>query len=220
MSRKALLDDIRSELKNLAAKAPALRTRASVPKLYEIFILMCLVKALRKIGATFEIRDSKDIPSGKLVFRLGPGVIYSPTTTSSFVLVTYKSAQYEIQNSLYVLGQSKVSHELDVCLIEREDAQYSRSNGIDPMHTRIKFMAECKYYGDRLDLHLGREFLGLSREFTLRVKTIVSNVESNDIHKIMKQYKGTENFNVSPDNPDAVDRLIQWLANELRHVLA
>ena len=220
MSKKPLLDEIRDELMNLAAKAPALKTRATVPKLYEIFILMCLVKALRSIGATFETRDSYDRPSSKLVFRLGPGVIHSPTTASSFILVSYKGAQYEIQNSMYVLGQSKVSHELDVCLIEREDAQYSRQNGIDPMHTRIKFMAECKYYGDHLDLRLGREFLGLSREFTLRVKTIVSNVESDGIHEIMKQYKGTENFNVAPDNPDAVDRFIQWLANELRHVLA
>lgn len=219
MSRKKLLDDIKGELTVLAAKAPALKARATIPKLYEIFILMCLVKALRSIGATFQVRDSRDIPSSKLVFRLGPGVIYSPATTSSFILVTYKGAEYEIQNSLYVLGLSKVSHELDVCLIEREDAQYSRRNGIDPMHTRVKFMAECKYYGDQLDLRLGREFLGLSREFTLRVKTIVSNVESNGIHKIMSQYKGTENFNVSPDNSDAVDRFIQWLANELRHVL-
>jgi hypothetical protein len=112
-----------------------------------------------------------------------------------------------------------VPHELDVCLIDREHAEYCRRYQLDVSHTKVKFLAECKYYGNRLELSLGREYLGLGREFSLRIKTLISNVGGDDIHFLITKHKSTENFNVSPRTPQNVDRFVQWLANELRQVL-
>ena len=217
--RQQLLTEIQSELVNLAANAPALVANATVPKIYEIYVLMCLARALRSIGATLQARDSSDTPTNNLVFRLGPGLLYSPASAPGFILVSYKGREYEIQNSLQVLGRSRVMHELDICLIDRTTAEYCRQYQVNPLHTKISFVAECKYYGATLDLSLGREYLGLSSEFSLRVKTMVSNVGSDDIHDLITGHRGTENFNVSPDDPDNVDIFIKWLANELRQVL-
>jgi hypothetical protein len=214
-----LRNAIANEISLLGASAPALMSRARVEKLYEIFVLSCLARALRQLGATLSARDSSDSPTGDLVFRLGPGLIWAPTSAPGFIYVSYKGDEYEIQNGLRVLGHSKVLHELDVCLIDRDEAVRCRTNRINPVPARIKFLAECKYYGDSLPLGLGREYLGLSKEFNLRVKTIVSNISSDEIHNLVTKHKGTENFDVSMIRPNNIEQFVQWLANELKQVL-
>jgi hypothetical protein len=214
-----LRNAIANEISLLGANAPALMSRARVEKLYEIFVLSCLARALRQLGAVLSPRDSSDRPTSNLVFRLGPGLIWAPTSAPGFIHVSYKGQEYEIQNGVRVLGVSKVLHELDVCLIERNEAVRCRRNRINPVQARIKFLAECKYYGDSLPLGLGREYLGLSSEFSLRIKTIVSNVSSDEIHNLVTKHKGTENFEVSMIKPNNIEQFVQWLANELRQVL-
>jgi len=210
---------IANEISRLGVSAPALMSRARVEKLYEIFVLTCLARALRQLGAIVSARDSSDRATSDLVFRLGPGLIWAPTSAPGFIHVAYKGREYEIQNGLRVLGQSKVLHELDVALIDRDEAVRCRRNQINPSQARIKFLAECKYYGDSLPLALGREYLGLSKEFSLRIKTIVSNISSDQIHNLVTRHKGTENFDVSMIRPNNIEQLVQWLANELRQVL-
>jgi hypothetical protein len=214
-----LKNAIATEISAIGASAPALMSRAAVEKLYEIFVLTCLARALRQLGATLSARDSSDIQTADLVFRLGPGLIWAPASAPGFIHVSYKGNEYEIQNGLRILGVSKVLHELDVCLIDRAEAVRCRTNSINPVQARVKFLAECKYYGDGLPLGLGREYLGLSKEFSLRIKTIVSNVSSGEIHTMVTKHKGTENFDVSLTKPDNVELFVRWLANELRQVL-
>src|SRR6185312_14834067 len=107
-------------------------------------------------------------------------------------------------NSLRILGRSKVLHELDVSLIERSEAEKCRANGSNPLHTKVKFLAECKFYGSGLPLSLGREYLGLCDEFSLRIRVIVSNVGSEDVRLMIKGHNGTANFEISPWEPDNV----------------
>ena len=109
---------IANEISLIGASAPALMSRARVEKLYEIFVLSCLARALRQLGAMLSPRDSSDLPTSNLVFRLGPGLIWAPTSAPGFIHVSYKGQEYEIQNGVRVLGVSKVLHELDVCLID------------------------------------------------------------------------------------------------------
>lgn len=219
MVRALLLSEIQNELMHLAATNPILATRTRVDKIYEIFVLTCLLRALDNIGATFSVRDSTDNPTANLMFRLSPGHIYAPTTAPGFIYVKYRQNEYEVQNSLRVSGLSGVLHELDVCLLDRDEALRCRHNQIHPSHTKIRFLAECKFYGDTLPLHLGREFLGLSKEFNCRVKTVVANVDSEVVHRLVTKHKGTENFRVTPAKPENVERFVHWLANEIRQVL-
>lgn len=216
----ALRIEINNELAAIGASAPALMTRAVTSKIYEIFTLACLVRALRGLNATLLAKDSSDRRTNNLVFRLGPGTIGAPQSTPGFIHVTLQTTEYEIQNGLRVSGRSKVLHELDVCLIDRAEAMKCRRNGSDPTYRLVKFIAECKCYGSSVQLSLGREYLGLSSEFPMkRVKTMVSNVSNEEVHDLVTNHNGTENFDVTPLLPRNVDRFVKWLENELRQVL-
>lgn len=215
----SLRQQINAALASLAASAPILLSKGRTDKLYEIFVMTCVLRALRQIGATFEPRDGDDRVTNVMFFRLAPGLIYSPTTSPGFIFVRYRGREYELQNSLRVCGRSRVRHELDVCLITRLDAQRCRTAGIDPSQTSIKFLAECKFYGNSLPLHLGREFVGLCTEFAMRTKVIVSNESSDEIHSLVTKHRLTENFNITPMDRGRVDIFVNWLANEFRQVL-
>lgn len=216
----ALRLEIRNELAAIGASSPVLMTRAVTSKLYEIFILACLVRALRGLNATLIPKNSSDQRTNNLVFRLGPGTISAPQSTPGFIQVTLRGTEYEIQNGLRVAGRSKVLHELDVCLIDRSEALKCRRNGSDPRYRIVKFIAECKCYGSRVELSLGREYLGLSSEFPMkRGKTMVSNVSSEEVHDLVTEHNGTENFELSPLLPRNLDRFVKWLENELRQIL-
>jgi hypothetical protein len=214
-----LRQQIQMELAAIGSSASILHSSARPDKLYEIFILSCVIRALKDIGATLDARDSKDQPTTNLVFRLGPGLIYNPASAPGFILVHYEGKEYEVQNSLRVGGTSRVLHELDVCILDRAHALECRQHEVDPNSQGVKFLAECKFYGATLDLNLGREYLGLVSEFKIRVKTIASNIHSDDIHTLVRRHSGTTNFAVSPAQPGKIKNFIGWLAKELEHVL-
>lgn len=217
--RSQLLQEIISELQGLNASSPSLLQQTATDKIFEIFVWSCTLKALRTIGATLQTRDATDRPTTSLQFRLGPGMIFAPTTTPGFVLVSYEGKEYELQNGLRVLGSSKVLHELDICILQRTAAVRCRQNRIHPEPSSVCFLAECKYYGGGLPLHLGREYLGLSSEFTLRVKTLVANTAKNDVQTLVKRHRGTTHFDILPTDQAKIDRFVGWLATELEHVL-
>lgn len=213
-------DEVRQMLSKLVKAAPALTDRVTTDKIYELYILCCLAKALDSIGATMEARDYEDQLTKELRFRLKPGKIHNPYSDPGFILVSYQGQQYEIQNGLRVLGHSGVLHELDVCLIDRAEAERCRGDKQqDPRHTWIEFMAECKFYGNSLPLGLGREYLGLSMEFSREVQSLVSNVENPDVRRLLTCHNGTAKFHITPQDPDNVECFVQWLANELMRVL-
>lgn len=214
-----LLQNICNYLRTMSVNSPILTNPPASEKLYEIFILICVIRALKIINVSnIQVRDSNDVASNNLIFRLGPGRIYSPSSSPGFIFFVYKNNEYEIQNGLRVKGHSNVLHELDVCIIDRKEATRCRTKNIDPTRG-IKFFAECKFYGTILPLHLGREYLGLSSEFSCRVKTIISNSSSDEILRLVTKHKGTINFDVSTSTSQNVTTFINWLANELKQVL-
>jgi hypothetical protein len=214
-----LFTEIQNELTRLTRSSNVYATRTAVDKLYEVYILSCVIQSLKLLGCVLEARDNHDIPTSSFDFRLSPGYIYSPTVDSSFIHIIYDGKEYELHNGVRILGKANVLHELDVAIIERDEAVRCRQNNIHPRQSKIKYLAECKFYGADLPLHIGREFLGLCSEFNVRVKTITSNVGSNNIHKLLTSHKQTENFNLTPLSPDKIDIFIKWMSNELRQVL-
>ena len=199
---------------------PLLKDKCVPPKLFEIFVFTCALRALKELGATFEVRDNTDKKTGKLVFRLGPGTLSAPASAPGFVLVKYQKDEYELQTNLRVSGRSSVLHELDVCLLSRKETQRCRSSGTDPKSNSAKLLLECKYYGDSIPLNLGREYLGLSSEFSGRVKTFVYNLDNNpSIQSLISTHRGTSSFLISPLEPQRVTAFIGWLKVELAQVL-
>jgi hypothetical protein len=216
----ALAAAISTAVMRVGASAASLTAASRAFSLYEAFVFSSVVEALVRLGAQFEVRDHDDNPSNTLVFRTKPGLIYTPGVPYTFVLVRLPGTrEYELHSTLRAEGRSKVLHELDVALVDRAEAVRCRQAGVSPRQAKIKLLAECKFYGRSLPLELGREFLGLSSEFGLRVKTIVSNVRSAQVGKMITSHKGTENFDVSPLDPARVRRFVEWLAKELEQAL-
>lgn len=211
---------VQQMLNQLAATSPGFLTAAVGPKVYEIYVLSLLVRALRMLNATFSVRDSNGNPSVVLRFRLGPGRIYSPATAPGFIHVTYDGREYEIQNGVRVAGSSGILHELDISLIDHQKAERCRQQREDPSARDVYCLIECKFYGGDLDLHLGREFVGLAKEFSVRVRSFASNEGGTNVAKLIKRHGGSENFFLSPLNLSYVDdRFVPWLAEELRQRL-
>lgn len=212
--RQALLQNIIGEITRIGAGSTQLQNRLAIDKIYEIYILACVSRALRSIGATLTSRDSNDHPTANLVFRLGPGSIYSPTAVTGFIHVNLNGSEFEIQNGIRVQGFSRILHELDVSLIERAEAIRCRRLRVHPVHNRLKLLVECKFYGNYLPLNIGREYLGLNTEFRFRIKTLVSNLNNHQLLRLITSHKGTFNVNIMPTNIRGQVRFIEWLANE------
>jgi len=66
----ALRLEIANELAQLGTSSPVLTARVIPGKLYEIFVLICLTKALRGLGANLIAKDNTDSRTSNLVFRL------------------------------------------------------------------------------------------------------------------------------------------------------
>ena len=214
--RSGLLAQIRTELQRLRAASPSLASRGLIEKVYEVYILTCLLRALRNVGATLEPRDLTDTRTNELNFRFSPGKIYSPTAPSTFIHVVCSGKQYEVQNGVRVRGKSTVLHELDVCIIEKDEAVKCRLLNVDPAQTKIHALIECKYYGERLNLNLGREFIGLHSEYSTAVKAIVSNTFHKEMPKLLRTHKAMPMFESKPSRPQREQELIGWFSNELR----
>ncbi len=212
---------IRQLLLQLGAAAPGFLRSAVSPKLYEIYVLSLLVRAFRMLNATIDVRDSRGHPTTRLQFRLGGGRIYSPATAPGFILVRYDGKDFEIQNGVRVKGNSGILHELDVSLIDHVKATKCRQNREDPSTKDVFCLMECKFYGGDLDLPLGREFVGLAKEFSVHIRSFSSNEGSSSVARLVKKHGGFENFYLSPLNPNYVDgRFVPWLAEQLRHTLS
>ncbi|SFH61573.1 hypothetical protein [Planctomicrobium piriforme] len=215
-----LRNDIQQVLVQIGTSSPAFINSAVSPKLYEIYVLSLVARALRLIGARITAHDSSDRPTSNLQFRLNPGRIYSPTTSPGFLLVEYEGSEYELHNGLRVEGSSKVLHELDICLIDRGRAISCRNNRKDPTARDVHCLLECKFYGGDLPLGLGREFVGLSKEVSVRIRCLASNESNNSIRKLLRRHQGFENFTLSPQNQSYVDqRFVPWMAEHLRQIL-
>ena len=213
---QVLAQAISAAVARVGATSASLTSASRSYALYEGFVFACVVEALGRRGAQFEVHDRSDNPVTRLVFRAKRGRIYPPNVPYTFVLVRRGTREYELHTDLQVEGRSKVLHELDVTLLDRDEAIRCRQAGVSPRHGKVVLLAECKFYGRSLPLEIGREFLGLSSEFTVRVKTIVSNVRSDSVGKMIASHKGTANFDISPMDPALVEQLIGWLATELQ----
>jgi hypothetical protein len=214
-----MLNNISSLLHNIGNTRPLHITHARTEKIYEIYILTLILRALNSIGAMCDARDSHDNQTNRLILRGAPGLIYSPTTNASFIDITYNNERYELHNGIRVMGKSDILHELDICILTKREAERCRFHSVNPSHTKIRLLIECKYYGVDLPLRIGREYLGLSSEFQVRVKTLVSNIEDVNILKLLNSHRGTFTSHVYTGAQNNVEEMVGWVANELRNSL-
>ncbi len=211
--------ELRSALASIGANAPIFLSSAGPDRLFEGFVLSCVIRALNDIGATLQVRDGRGRPSAIINLRRAPGQIYNNPPDIGFILVSYENRLFEIHTDLRVAGTSKILHELDICILERTHADTCRNQGVDPNGSKVRFLCECKCYGKSLPLRIGREFLGLCTEFHARAKTIASNSGNSSILNLVRSHDRITQFALYPGQKVKIKSFVGWLAKELEHAL-
>lgn len=213
--------ELRATLASIGTSAPIFLATAGVDRLFEGFVLSCLIRALIKNGARLEIYDGRinPSPSRTLNLRRAPGRIYDDIPGIGFIMVEFEGRFFEIHTDLRVAGTSRVLHELDVCIVDHTHGQSCRDQRVDPNGSKVRFLCECKCYGKTLPLRIGREFLGLCTEFHARAKTIASNSDNPSIRNLVRSHDRITQFALFPGQTNKIDNFIGWLAKELEHAL-
>lgn len=106
-----------------------------------------------------------------------------------------------------VSGKSAVLHELDVCVLDRTEAQTCRSGQAHPRHSKVRIGVECKFYTSHLSLALARSFLGLGVDMTARATFFVTNSESRSVEKLLSARNRNWESLLFPGSTVAVERM-------------
>jgi hypothetical protein len=226
--RRQLADEIRNCLKVLGARVPRLVQRKP-EKLYEIYVLSCVIRAGRLARLRVSVRDD-DCTQNTLTVRGGPGSIYNSTGPNTYVLMEGRAASLEIQHGIYVGGYSGEPHEADIALINHDAGRRCRSQGIDPDWRKSSLITECKFYkpnprNTNLPHSLGCNLLGMSAEFPRSMLVLCANQSKPAIERMLsahqRQYRPHRRafFDLIPTRPEEVNGFRHWLAAELRHLI-
>lgn len=140
--------------------------------IYEAYLFTCVVEALDRL--------QQSCPSAKvcrklvcpvsapntLVLRKKACAIKPATTRYSYARVWIHGIEYELHTDVRVQGRSGVLSELDIVLLDARTCDLLRSGSIpqeDPRHDDVLLFIEAKCYASRLELGIGRGFLGLCK---------------------------------------------------------
>lgn len=82
----------------------------------------------------------------------------------------------ELHTGVVVVGKSKVVHEADVLLLPKADADRCRATNVDPPSSTGVLAIEAKYYTNPVNLATGRQFLGLSKDLSVKKLAFVCTV--------------------------------------------
>ncbi|MGW0885184.1 hypothetical protein [Streptomyces sp. NPDC002671] len=203
------VDHLVNEIKNLLETGAVSYDSASKPSdVYEGFIFSLIVAAASRHGATVTYEDVYGAKTSSLVFRTGPGHLYSQPFTHAVIEFDGAPA-LEVHLGVYVTGASGVLHECDVLVLPAEEAPLSRAQGIAPRGSQCVLIVECKYYVSNLGIGLARNFEGLRADIRTQNELFVSNTRSSSIVRYLDTRKRGFEPDVVPNSPQAAAGYLQ-----------
>lgn len=205
--RATLLNEISTEIGNLGTSN--LSSRSAIDNLYEVYLLSLILNAVRNESGNYTLTNSTGAP--RLFFRTSPGYISSSAHNYTYVEIDFPGKPpLEAHVSIRCAGQSLVLHECDVCVLFKSEAELCRFGfgRVAPRSSKIVLAVEAKYYTTSLGLHLGRSFLGLTVDFSAHKTVFVSNTSSTSIEKLLTKKRKDWEHNITPANPNDVNRLV------------
>jgi hypothetical protein len=167
--------------------------------LYEAYVFTLVLSAAHteRFGVAFE--HIAPGPAATFTFRTSPGHIYTATQPYSYAVLTAPNGlELEAHVGIRALGKSRVAHECDVIVLQRDEATLCRANRVDPLHTRAELAVECKFYAATLGLGLLRGFVGLSADLGRPASTLVSNVSSPSMARLFKSHSRNWEDDLTP----------------------
>jgi hypothetical protein len=191
-------------------------------KAYEAYIFGLCLRAVRELGVIPSLRGING-PPNPFVFRGAPGQIYSTARNYGFAVFVVNGNTFEIHAGVEFRGTSRMTHEVDVCIMRSEDATKCRNSPDDPPVASLIAGWECKFYAGTLDKVLGRAFVGLVADVgnNLRLRGLCSNTE----HPQLRDYfqaseRPYPHFMLTPLMPSNEEIFVNQIKGELKKMCA
>jgi hypothetical protein len=206
--RPQLLDEIEQALGS--AISPSLTTSSAVDDLYEAYLFSLVIRAAREEGGSVNYKCINGGSPNPFVFRTSPGYIGSRTHNYGYAEIEFPGCPIlEAHVGVRVSGHSNVLHECDVSVLLKDEADVCRAGPdlIAPRSSKLLIAIEAKYYTRDIPLHLGRGFLGLTRDFSTDNVYFVVNRRGRSVEKLLSHKKQLWEHNINPSDPVPVARL-------------
>ncbi len=187
-------------------------------KAYEAYVFGLCLRAVRELGITPVLRGINGAPT-PFVFRGAPGQIHSQARNYGFASFTINNQNFEIHAGVEFRGASRMTHELDVCIMRAEDADQCRQQPDDPPSASLVAGWECKFYAGNLEKGLGRSFVGLIDDMGTNLR--LSGFCSNSSHVQLKDYfqpqgRPHPHFNLTPLEPSNEDIFVNQIKGAIK----
>ena len=182
---------------------------------------LCL-RAVRELGSTITLCGMQG-SSTPFVFRGAPGQIHSQAKNYGYAKFSLNGYDYEIHAGIEFRGNSGMTHELDVCIMEAKDAERCRDPQSlnDPPARSLICGWECKFYTRRLPKELGREFVGLMDDMgsAARLRGLCSNSDHEQLRKYFRP-KSRPSFakKLTPLERENEDSFVENIKSQLREL--
>jgi hypothetical protein len=207
---------------NSALVTPVASHSTSTPSydLYEVFLFGVCIQAAESIGMDVSFQDAFDRPVSELVLRTSPSTIWSSAQAFTHAcLAKDGEVRLEVHLGIYMRGNSGVSHEGDVVVIDSHEAARARVLRTDPRVAHAAVMIEAKFYGSNVGLRTGREFLGLVTDVGGGPAIFVSSSPGNRVHRLLSYRHRSGHFELIPGSIQETE-LKGQIAMKLRDYLA
>jgi hypothetical protein len=212
-------EDLIAAIDSVLAKAASTGYSSYVATndIYENYIWSLCLQAARRHSAFVRYEDSNEERTAALVFRTSPGAIYSTTQPYTHAVIEFPGCPpLEAHVGVRVTGKSRVLHECDVVVLDKQEARLCRTNQVHPRSSKVLLAAECKFYTSAIQLYQGRGFLGLTSDIHRKERYFISNGQSPSVIKLIDHHQSEWECGVIPGSLEA-DALLHSLARAFRN---
>jgi hypothetical protein len=213
-----LIDAIEGIVKSAASVGYA--EPSATNDIYENYVWALCLQAATQHGAAVSYQTVRERPASTLIFRTSPGAIYSTTHDYTHAVLDFDGCPpLEVHVGVKVTGKSRVLHECDVAVIDREETLLCRAEQVHPRASKVLIAAECKFYTSAIQLALGRGFLGLTSDIHRKERYFITNGHSSSVQKLIAHHQSEWEFGVLPNSTEA-DALLHSFARAFRNYKA
>jgi hypothetical protein len=190
------------------AMVPNLTAASAGSDLFEGFILSLVLRAAAAEGAAITFENVDGTVTSTFTFRTSPGHIWWNTHPFTHAIVRFPNKRsLEAHTGIYIAGTSGVTHEADVVVLLRDEAETCRQRHAAPRYSKIILASECKFYSTTPGLYLGRGFLGLCSELSGRDCFFVTNTVAPSVERLLSHKKKKWDHQIVPGSGNDVTRL-------------
>jgi hypothetical protein len=187
---------------------PNLTVASAGSDLFEGFILSLVLRAAAAESALITFENVDASVTNDFTFRTSPGHIWWDSRPFTHAIIRFANKpSLEAHTGIYIAGTSGVTHEADVVVLQRDEAETCRQRHAAPRYSKVILASECKFYSTTPGLHLGRGFLGLCSDLSGRDCFFVTNTVAPSVERLLSHKKKKWDHRIVPGCPNDVTRL-------------